>query len=139
MKRNLYNYTYEECEKIALEYNYMSNLEKGNGVVYHKILKNKWKESLCSHMTVKGSRILRLIYAFEFPESIEKGLNKSVYIGLSGDIERRQRQHTSGLEKSTVWDYIVKSGLEPNFILKTDLMDVNEASKMEGEILNEYK
>jgi len=122
-------WTYEECKAEALKYKTRKETKDNNPSLYQKIYREKWDE-LYSHMEIIGNKYKRLIYVYEFPDNY-------CYIGLTGNIKRRNRQHTQ--EEGNVFNYIQETGLEPTLILKTDYIDVNEASILEGKIEQEYK
>jgi cytochrome c553 len=95
-------------------------------------------DEISSHMTSLGSRSKRLIYAFEFPDN-------HVYIGLTYDVTRRKGQHLDTAQekkdegKSTVFKYIQESGLEPEFKILSELIDVEESKKEEEKFIQYYK
>jgi len=124
-------WTYENCKNEALKYNFKKDLKKHNSACYSIINRNKWFE-LTSHMKVIGNLKKRLIYVYEFPDN-------SCYVGLTGNIFTRDKEHREGKKKSSVYNYIIKSGLTPKLITKTDYISVDEASKLEGVILDSYK
>jgi predicted GIY-YIG superfamily endonuclease len=122
-------YTYDECKLIALNYKTKKELKNDNPKVYYTIYR-KWYE-LYSHMEIIGNRYKRLIYVYEFEDN-------HCYVGLTGNIQRRNRQHIQE-SGSVVYKHIIYTGLKPKLILKTDYIDVEEASIMEGKIEQEYR
>jgi predicted GIY-YIG superfamily endonuclease len=125
-----HKWTYEECKEEALKYTSRKELRENCSSVYYIIWKNKWSQ-LFSHMELLGNRLKRLIYVYEFT-------NNTCYIGLTGNIKKRQLEHIKE-EKSSVYRYIKKTGLSYNLVIKTDYIDVEEASKLEGIIKDEYE
>ena len=55
-------YTYEECKKIALQYKTRKELKEQNKTVYNKISRNKWCNTLFSHMRRLDGRNKNLSY-----------------------------------------------------------------------------
>jgi predicted GIY-YIG superfamily endonuclease len=123
-------WTYEKCKEEAIKYNKKNIFQKEKSSAYKYISKNKWFE-LYDHMIVQGNRYKRLIYVFEFSD-------KSCYIGLTGNIKRREKQHLLQDFNSSVFKHILETNLKPVLILKSDYIDVEDAIKMENIILNEY-
>lgn len=122
-------WTYDECKIESLKYKTRKELLKNNSSLYYKINRVKWYE-LFSHMEAIGNKYNRLIYVYEF-------LDNHCYIGLTGNIKRRNKQHTQ--QEGSVFNYIQKTNLNPKLVLKTDYIDVNDASILEGKIVQEYK
>lgn len=124
-------WTYERCKEEALKYKTKKELRNECSIIYNKILKNKWND-LLSHLEIIGNKYKRLIYSYEFCDN-------HCYIGLTGNIKRRNKQHLYGKDKSSVKKYIEKTKLIPKLIIKSDYVDVNLAILLEEKILNEYK
>ena len=110
-------WTYERCKEISLKYDKKNLLQKENPSVYGAIFRNKWYD-LYDHMIIQGNRYKRLIYVFEFSD-------KRCYIGLTGNIKRREKQHLLKDVHSSVFKYILESNLNPILILihQDDLVD----------------
>lgn len=123
-------WTYEKCKIEALKFKYKKDLKKEYPVVYRKININKWYE-LVEHMIPLGDMVKRMIYVYEFSDD-------NVYVGLTCDIERRNKDHLNLDVKSSVYKHIIKTGLEPKLIHKTDYINVDDAIILEGIILQEY-
>lgn len=134
MKRKPYGYwTYENCKIEALKYNYKSEFDKNNMTAYRTVLKNKWYD-LFSHMIPIGNKYKRLIYVYEFEDN-------HCYIGLTGNIERRNNQHF-GKEKSkssSVLKHINNTNLIPKLIKLTDYIPVKDAIEKEKYYVEKYK
>lgn len=124
------NLTYIDCKMEALKYNFIKDLVKNNKWCYDKISRMKWYE-LFEHMTKIGNKKKRLIYVYEFD-------NNSCYVGLTGNIQRRDKQHLSEKNNDDIYKNI-KSGLSYKLIIITDYINCIIASEMEGTILNKYK
>lgn len=122
------SYTY--CKTESLKYDYKKDLIKNNHSCYDKIIRKKWYE-LFKHMEKIGNKRKRLIYVYEFD-------NNSCYVGLTGNIQRRDIQHKSKKNNDCIYKNI-QSGISYKLIIVTDYIDSHTASEKEGEILNEYK
>jgi predicted GIY-YIG superfamily endonuclease len=123
-------WTYEKCKQEALKYNTRKELRQNNTALASKIFREKWYE-LFNHMEHVGNKYNRLIYVYEFPDN-------HCYVGLTFNINERNRKHLSS-EKSFVFIHRKETGLEPKLVIKTDYINVEEASIMESIIENEYK
>jgi len=124
-------WTYEKCKEVALDCETKTELKSKYSSIYNKICKEKWFD-LLSHLRKVGNRYKRLIYSYEFCDN-------HCYVGLTGNIKRRNNQHLLGKDKSSVKKYISKTKLTPILIIKSDYIDVNLAILLEEEILNDYK
>lgn len=124
-------WTYEKCKEDALNYKTRNEYRIKSGSSYDKALKNNWLDEICSHMELVGNRYKRCLYAYEFSDN-------NVYIGLTRNLNERQKVRSND-NTDSVTEYINKTGLIPNVKKLTHYIDVNLASKLEGEILNNYK
>ena len=123
-------WTYEKCKEESLKYNKIKDLKKNSPGAYNRINKNKWQNDMFSHMEKLGNKNKRVIYSYEFS-------NNYVYVGLTGNIERRDKQHRVA---GPVYNHFKNTSIEIPIIKKiTDFISENDASKMEGIILNDYK
>lgn len=122
----------EKCQKEALKYTNKTDFKKYSCMPYDYSRRNGWLDEICSHMKIKGNLKKRFIYVYEFPDN-------SAYIGLTYNIEKRNNEHLTE-NNSTVNKHINKTSLQPILKIITEKpIEVNEASLMEGKILNEYK
>ena len=124
-------WTKEKCQEEALKYKNKSDFLK-NSIAYFISIKKGWLNDICSHMIITGNRYKRCIYAAEFD-------NNHVYIGLTYNINTRIENHKDKRKNTTVYKYIQKNNKLPIFKKISDYIEVNEASKLEGIILEEYK
>jgi predicted GIY-YIG superfamily endonuclease len=124
-------WNYENCRKHALECKTKSDFFKKYNGGYEVIRKNKWFE-LYTHMQINGNLKRRLIYVYEFSDNY-------CYVGLTGNIERRNNQHLITDKRSCVYKHHSESKLLPNLILLSDYIEDNEAILFEEIALNEYK
>jgi predicted GIY-YIG superfamily endonuclease len=120
-------WTKERCQEESLKYNSRKNLCNNNSTVYNKILKNKWFYMFC-HMVKNTDNDKRCIYAYEFTDN-------SVYIGLTKNIKTRNNQH---IKKGSVYQHI-KINNNYKIIQLSNYLDVETASKKEGEFVEKYK
>jgi uncharacterized CHY-type Zn-finger protein len=127
-RRNFWNK--ENCHKAALKYLTRSEFKLNYPSAYHSARKNKFLNEICSHMIKLGNIKKRCIYSFEFSDN-------HVYVGLTGNPKKRMMWRKNN-KKDSVTKHILKTGLEPNYKQLTDFIDINEASKMEGILLNKY-
>ena len=80
------DWTADQIADEAKKYSSRSEFEKGNLGAYKAAHRRGLLDAVCSHMWRKGHRFKRALYVYEFAD-------KSVYVGLTYDYERRHRQH----------------------------------------------
>lgn len=133
---NGYWNNYDNCKKAALNCNSREDFKKKYGTAYRWAHKNGWLEDMYTHMKPIGDLYSRLIYAYEFSD-------KSVYVGLTCNSDRRKNEHLNLLSKksksTTVTKYILKTGLQPIYKELTEYVNVEEAQKLESFYINFYK
>lgn len=122
-------WTYDKCKVEALKYKYKKDMWEKSQSAIASINRNEWYE-LLTHMDIIGSKIKRMIYSYEFKDN-------SCYIGLTYDINSRNKQHLKDIN-SQVFKKI-NENISYNLIHKTEYIDSNIASVMEGIILDDYK
>jgi predicted GIY-YIG superfamily endonuclease len=132
MKRKGKNYwNKNKCKKEALKYKKRSEFKMYAGGAYNFAKNHGFLNEICGHMKIIGNRFKRLVYSYIFSD-------KSVYIGLTGNIEERDNKHKRD-QDSSVFKHISKTKLEPTLIIHSDYILASDASKFEGKILEEYK
>lgn len=119
------------CQNEAKEYIMRYSFQVGSPYAYMTAKKNKWLDDICSHMQITGNYKQRCIYAALFADH-------TVYIGLSGNFERRVKSHLND-PKSAVYRYINETGEKPIFTLIHDYTNVEEARRLEGLYLEDYR
>jgi predicted GIY-YIG superfamily endonuclease len=124
-------WNYNNCKKHALECNSKSEFFKKYNGGYKTVSKNKWFE-LYSHMEVFGNMKKRLVYVYEFSDN-------HCYVGLTGNIKRRNNQHTNSDMKSNVNKHLKETNLIPKLITISDYIEDIDAILLEEITLNKYK
>jgi predicted GIY-YIG superfamily endonuclease len=125
--------TYEEVCDSAKKYNSRMEFKNNDVANYCYAVTHGWLDNVCAHMKPKGDMFKRCIYVYELP-------NKTCYIGLTYDIDKRDKQHRDPTTLSSVRKYCEDAGITiPKPIVLTEFLSSCEASKKEGEILCEYK
>lgn len=118
-------YTFEYCEKIAIKYKHKIDFIKGNRNVYIYCYRHGYLYDVCKHMIKKNNNQKRLIYRFIFPDNY-------CYVGLTYDFEKRKNDHIKHDKNSPVYIHIEKTGYNPKYEILTELVDVNEAIRLEN-------
>ena len=120
----------EKCKEVAL----LCKTKKEFCIKYKKAynlsLKNKWMEEFSKHMIPLGNLKRRLVYACEFDD-------KSIYIGLTCNSQRRKTEHLN--TNTSVTKYVNLTGLKPFYRELTDYIEVNEAINMEKYYVDYFK
>ena len=93
----------ESVHKEALKYNTKIDFIKNSQSAYNRARKDNYLDFVCLHMVQKGNRLKRMVYSYEFSD-------KSVYVGLTYDIDKRDNQHNM---KGPVFNHIIKTSLTP--------------------------
>jgi hypothetical protein len=92
-----------------------------------------WYEDIVKHMVPVGNKYNRAVYAFEFSD-------KSVYVGLTGNLDRRKKSHTEEEENSAVKIKMSILGEKPEMkILSDGYIDYLDAQNMEGFMVSKYR
>ena len=123
-------WTKEKCLEESIKYNTKTDWVKNSNNSYSAAFKNNWIDYCSSHMIKLGTNQNRVIYSFEFE-------NNHVYVGLTYLPESRKKYHLTNTN-STVFKYILKTNLIPEFKILTIFIKKEIASIQEGEILTEY-
>ena len=124
-----YYWTKELCKEEALKYKTSLDFVKNSGGCYAASSRNGYLDEICSHFQIKGSRYMRFVYAYEFPDN-------HVYVGLTYNIKERKMRH---LKKGSVFNYSEFTKLIPIFKKLTDIpVEVEEAKKLEYIYLQQY-
>lgn len=121
----------ENCKQEALKYKTKKEFAEKSISCYTRCLKNNWIDDVCKHMNKIGNKHFRCIYSVEFSDN-------HLYIGLTYNFDERKLQHLS-TDTSSVYKHIINTGLTPTFKQLSDYIEVNEATKLEGSKIEEYK
>jgi predicted GIY-YIG superfamily endonuclease len=124
-------WTKEKCAEESLKYKSKTEFKEKSPSAYTISCSNKWIDDICSHMINIGNRYNKCIYVYEFSD-------KSVYIGLTYNIDDRKYRHKND-KNSSVYKYIEKTNLNPIFKQITDYIIVDNAIIKEGEYVEKYK
>jgi predicted GIY-YIG superfamily endonuclease len=126
-----FRWTKEMVRSEAEKYKNKRDFRNGSPKAYGAGLEYGWIDDVTQHMEPLGNKFKRMVYVFEFPD-------KSVYVGLTLDIERRTREHY--LTDSGVSRYIEETNLEPKFkSVTTEYINKEDAAKLERELVEKYK
>lgn len=129
-------WTREACRQEFLKYETKNEFISKSRKAYEAASKNRWLPYIYGDLLPSSHKIRRWVYAYEFPD-------KSVYVGLTYDLNRRNIAHTSsklknGLKKSTVHKHITETQTIPNFVILTDNLQAEQAVTLENEWVKEY-
>lgn len=123
---------YEKLKAEAFKYKTKKEFsEKNKGAVSTAKKMGIWDE-ITSHMVNLGNLSKRAVYAWEFPD-------KSVYVGLTYNLEMRGLQHLDEEGKTQVSKHIKLTKTVPLFKLLSDYVPPQEAQNLESCSIEEYK
>lgn len=125
-------WTKTKCTEEALKYNSRIEFSKKSPSAYIISHKNMWLDDICDHMTKIGNKYNRLIYCFIFYK------DKSVYVGLTGNSNRRRKYHLSDIN-SPVYKHIKLTNVIPKYFELTKYINVNDAVIFEDKFLLKFK
>jgi len=129
-RKNKNYWTNEKCVIEALKYNKRSQFKRYSCGAYVACKRHGWLDNVCSHMKHIGNRFNRLVYVYEFDD-------KSVYIGLTFDINERDKKHKRD-RRSSVYKHIKKTNLTPK-LTYSKFMNIEDAKKTEALTIEKYK
>ena len=109
MKNRLRKLSFEDLQKMVEPFKYKSQFLKSDPGAYSVASKKGWLDKL-KKWGVLGNAFKRLVYAYEFRD--KKGNPLAVYVGLTGNEDRRDKEHTSDWvsrygKQSPVYKYII--------------------------------
>lgn len=127
-------WTKEKCRDLASNFKTKSEFRKNNNVAYDRASRNGWIDEICLHMEILGNKYNRCVYAYEFDDNC-------VYVGLTYNLSERHRHHNidSINNNSAVLRHRKKTSLIPRLVQLSEYISVEEASKLEGIKVEEYK
>jgi hypothetical protein len=127
------NWTQDEIQKIANNYLHRGEFCRENGAACKYAREKGWYEDIVKHMEPVGNKYNRAIYVFEFPD-------KSVYVGLTGNVDRREKSHTEEDENSAVRLHMLQLGKKPKMKIVSDgYINFKDAQNMEGCVVEKYR
>ena len=112
------------------KYKSLPEIRKENSKLHNAITRYKLIEEVYKLIGKTGNRYNKCIYSYEFPDNY-------VYVGLTYDIEKRQKDRDNN-QKDSVTEHIILTGLQPIRKQLTDYIPVDEAIELEGYYLNKY-
>lgn len=125
-------WTFNNCAIEALKYSTKKEFKEKSPSANTIAYKNGWMKLISTHMILYGSKYKRCVYSYEFIE------DKCVYVGLTYNIVERQNGRDCR-NTDQVTKYINRTGYFPIRKQLTDYIDVEIASKLEGEYVERYK
>ena len=123
--------TKSKCAKEAKKYKNRTDFQRYSPGAWNAANKHNWLDEICSHMETYGNLFLRCIYAFEFSDI-------SVYIGLTDNIQRREKQHLKS-SNSAVYKHIQKTSLTPILQILHEYTDKELAKTLEKFYIEDYR
>jgi predicted GIY-YIG superfamily endonuclease len=132
-KKSIY-WTLEDVRKIAKKYPTKKEFRSKNKKAYSWSVINLTSEDydeITNHMEPLGSFAKRMIYVFEYPDN-------HVYVGLTCNYKKRFDQHMNSIN-SAVNKHMVKTNLTPIFKKVTDFISIEDAIKMETQMVEQYR
>lgn len=123
--------TKAKCAKEAKKYTNRTDFQRYSPGAWNAANKHDWLDEICFHMETYGNLFKRCIYAFEFSDM-------TVYIGLTDNIQRRERQHLKS-SNSAVYKYIEKTSLTPTLQILHEYTDKELAKTLEKFYIEDYR
>lgn len=127
----LESWSEEKILKDIKEYKSIAEIKKNNSKLHSAIYRFKLSNKVHEILGRTGNRFHKCIYSYEFPDN-------SVYVGLTYNIEKRQKSRDNKPNDS-VTKHIRETNLSPIRKQLTDYIDVNEAIKLEEFYVSKYK
>lgn len=125
-------WTFESCLIEAAKYEYKKDFRKYSSGAYHKALESDWFDDICSHMKDLGNLSKRIVYCYLFDD-------RSVYVGLTMNPEKRHQQHTVTDSDSPVYQHIKKCSAFSYNILSDGYISSDNACDLEREYIRKYQ
>jgi hypothetical protein len=118
---------------LAKRYNNRNEFRLNHPKAYKAVITNKWGDEAFKDMQYLGNMYSRAVYSFEFPD-------KTAYVGLTLNIDKRKIQHIHKTSNSPVAKYRNLTGQEPIFkIISNGYVESSEAQNIENCTINDYK
>ena len=127
------NVTNEEVIGRAKLYETRKEFKEAEPQNYAMIIQRGLGKEAFKHMNRVGNRYYRCIYGYFFNEY------NTCYIGLTGDLKKRHRQHVDNITYSAVKDFSVANRIViPDPTQLTEYLPVDEAAKMEDYYIKKF-
>lgn len=131
--RNKPIWTKEDVIKIANKYKTLKDFYTNDKTAYYVAVRHGWIDELTKNMIRIGNIYKRAVYAWEFPD-------KSVYVGLTLNLDRRQSEHLTSNELSPVNKHIKKTNLVPELkIISDKYINADDAINLENCTVEKYR
>lgn len=133
MERGFKWWSDDEILQNALKYSTRSEWQKNDGSAYNAARDRGLFDKATAHMKYLGNLFNRAVYAWEFDD-------KSVYVGLTLDLDRRGKEHNDILKNTQVSKHIKNTGLTPKFkIISDEYISSDDAQNLENCTIEEYR
>lgn len=135
------NLSFEDLVKMAEPFKYKIDFLRSDPSAY-KTANAKGILDQLKKWEPLGNKVKRMVYAYEFRD--KKGNPLAIYVGLTSDEERRDKQHMNILvsnnkKQSPVYRYIVENKIKPiKKILSNGYIPYMEAIDMECYYQNDF-
>lgn len=133
LKEKRYYKYYNDCKICAFKYETRGEFQKKDKNKYNIAYRHGWLDEICSHMKKIGNSYYRCVYVYEFEQF------KSVYVGLTYDIDNRDLQHKNKNYSSVREFSLINNTNIPKIKQLTEYIDKDKASELEGFYLEKYK
>jgi len=121
-------WTKENVLVEAKKFKHRNDFHKKSSSAYSIARNNSWLEEACQHMEVQGHRYKRKIYKIFFEDG-------SMYIGLSKDPEKREKEHISKGTKAGI-----KMKVMPyTFVIGDNWLSAEESAEVEKNEISKAK
>lgn len=128
-------WTKEKLLKLSLQCNNRNDFKNKFSAAYHWALRNNMLDEICEHMKIIGNinqnDFLRIVYIYLFP-------NKTIYIGISKDFNKRHKDRKY-YPNDSAQKYINEMNLIPEIKFLSDYIKTEEAQKLERFYIEKYK
>lgn len=128
---NRFYWTEDILREEALKYNTRIEFNRGNDKAYRASIKMGILDDICKHMLRLGNLYKRFVYIIEFED-------KSVYIGLTSNLDRRKLEHISNSSNRNI-NELISNNFEFTFNSDNVLYSAEDAIELECFLVNEYK
>lgn len=141
MRNRSRNLSFEDLVKMAEPFKYKVDFYRNDPSAY-QTARTKGLLDKLKKWEPLGNKVKRMVYAYEFRD--KKGNPLAVYVGLTSDEERRDKQHmnivvSKDKKLSPVYKYIVQNNIKPTKkILSNGYVPFMEAIDLECYYQNEY-